>query len=149
MLRMVEGVKSWAVVFPVDPVPQGRPRFAATPAGPRAYTPAKTRAAHATIRTLWGYLGRRTIPDGVPFDIEMVATFARPRSHVGKTGLTAAGRAQVVPRPDVDNLAKLVLDALQGYAFKDDTYCRRLTVSKAWGTIGTVAVAASWDADKP
>jgi len=142
---MADGVKSWTMVLPMDPVPQGRPRFAATPAGPRAYTPAKTRQAHATIRQLWGYLGRHTIPDGVPFDIEVVATFARPRSHRGKTGLTAAGRAQVVPRPDVDNLAKLVLDALQGHAFADDTYCRRLVVSKEWGTIGTVAVAASWE----
>jgi Holliday junction resolvase RusA-like endonuclease len=142
---MADAVKSWTMVLPMDPVPQGRPRFAATPAGPRAYTPAKTRQAHATIRQLWGYLGRHTIPDGVPFDIEVVATFARPRSHRGKTGLTAAGRAQLVPRPDVDNLAKLVLDALQGHAFADDTYCRRLVVSKEWGTIGTVAVAASWE----
>jgi Holliday junction resolvase RusA-like endonuclease len=142
---MADAVNSWTMVLPMNPVPQGRPRFAATPAGPRAYTPAKTRQAHATIRQLWGYFGRHTIPDGVPFDIEVVATFARPRSHRGKTGLTAAGRAQVVPRPDVDNLAKLVLDALQGHAFADDTYCRRLVVSKEWGTIGTVAVAASWE----
>jgi len=74
----------------------------------------------------------------------------RAASHyTTKQELSAAGKkaGELLPlkKPDVDNVAKLVLDALEGYAYAADAAICNLTVNKEWGTpartIVTVAVA--------
>jgi len=42
--------------------------------------------------------------------------------------------ARHVSKPDVDNLAKGVLDALNGLAFKDDSQVGQLDIRKSWAT---------------
>ncbi|NDC95690.1 RusA family crossover junction endodeoxyribonuclease [bacterium] len=59
------------------------------------------------------------------------AVFVRPKSHMTKRGVRAT--APTLPRPDVDNVAKAVLDALQD-VIGDDTHVRRLVVEKSYGT---------------
>lgn len=135
---------SFTLVLPITPRGQGRPQFSRTANGVRTYTPTATREAQAEVRMLWLLAGQPVVPPDTPFTAKVHATFARPPSHVGKTGLTAAGRRSVLPRPDVDNIAKLILDALQGLAFSDDLWCRSLTVSKAWGDADEVCVALGW-----
>jgi Holliday junction resolvase RusA-like endonuclease len=68
------------------------------------------------------------------------ATFGRPRSHYRKTGVKPS--APPLPRPDVDNVGKAVLDALQD-AVGDDTRVARLTISKAWGAAGSTLVTVA------
>ena len=138
------GTDTFTLTLPVTPRGQGRARYVSTPAGPRAYTPKASRQAQDEIRTLWSLAGRPIIPVGVPFTMTLTATFARPKSHRTRVGLSAAGRRSALPRPDVDNIAKLVLDALQGHAFPDDSMCARLTVEKRWGDEDLVVVAARW-----
>jgi Holliday junction resolvase RusA-like endonuclease len=58
------------------------------------------------------------------------AVFARPKSHMTRKGIKAS--APVLPRPDVDNVGKAVLDALQD-VMGDDTNVRRLVVEKSYG----------------
>jgi Holliday junction resolvase RusA-like endonuclease len=48
--------------------------------------------------------------------------------------------APEIPRQDVDNVAKAVLDALNGVAWVDDTQVRRLVVEKSYGTEGRTTV---------
>ena len=67
----------------------------------------------------------------------MDAVFARPKSHLTKSGVKAS--APALPRPDVDNLGKAVLDALQE-VMGDDTNVSRLLVEKSWGTEGRTTV---------
>ncbi|MFM7648260.1 MAG: RusA family crossover junction endodeoxyribonuclease [Cyanobium sp.] len=50
--------------------------------------------------------------------------------------------APTLPRPDCDNLAKAVLDALQD-TLGDDTRVARLTVEKAWGHSGSTSVTVT------
>jgi Holliday junction resolvase RusA-like endonuclease len=45
----------------------------------------------------------------------------------------------VLPRPDVDNVAKAVLDSLQN-VMGDDTMVARLVVEKSWGAEGRTTV---------
>jgi Holliday junction resolvase RusA-like endonuclease len=57
----------------------------------------------------------------------------RPASHRKKNGaLRSSAPAKHVQRPDVDNLAKAVMDALSGIAFKDDAQVVELIVGKQW-----------------
>jgi Holliday junction resolvase RusA-like endonuclease len=74
---------------------------------------------------------------GGPVSVIIDAVFARPKSHLNKSGVKPT--APALPRPDVDNLGKAVLDALQE-VMGDDTNVGRLLVEKTWGTEGRTTV---------
>jgi Holliday junction resolvase RusA-like endonuclease len=69
-------------------------------------------------------------PTGEPLDVVIDAVFERPKSHMNKSGVKST--APVLPRPDVDNVAKAVLDSLQE-VMGDDSLVARLVVEKSWG----------------
>lgn len=127
------------ITFHVDgnPVPQPRPRVSTRGGFAKAYVPAKhpvheyrDRVAHAA-RAAGLTRGDR------PVTVEINATFGRPRSHYLKAGVKAS--APELPRPDCDNVAKAVLDALQD-VIGDDTRVAKLVVEKAWGREGSTTV---------
>ncbi len=65
--------------------------------------------------------------DTGPVEVTIVCHFKRPkRGHAGETWYCARGR------DDADNLAKLVLDSLNGVAFDDDGQVAKLSVSKVY-----------------
>lgn len=68
------------------------------------------------------------------------AVFVRPKSHMRKAGVKPD--APVLPRPDVDNIAKAVLDALQD-VMGDDSLVARLVVEKSYGTEARTTVRIS------
>jgi Holliday junction resolvase RusA-like endonuclease len=122
-----------AITFtvPGDPVPQPRPRVSTAGGFARAYVP-KGHAIHGyrqavALAARAAGLRETTGPVGVIVD----AVFARPKSHLTKAGVKPS--APALPRPDVDNIGKAVLDALQD-VMGDDTCVARLTVEKSWGT---------------
>jgi Holliday junction resolvase RusA-like endonuclease len=131
-----------AITFsvPGDPVPQPRPRVSTVGGFGRAYVP-KTHPVHAyrqavAIAARAAGLAQATAPVSVIVD----AVFARPKTHLTKSGVKAS--APALPRPDVDNLGKAVLDALQE-VMGDDTNVGRLLVEKTWGTEGRTTVRVS------
>lgn len=110
---------------------KGRPRF--NRASGRAYTPAETVSAEQRVMAEWIAAGRPTT-DG-PLELRVVAVFARPQSHRLADGtLSKTGRASRFPckRPDLDNLVKLALDALNGQAFDDDAQVVSIDARKRW-----------------
>jgi Holliday junction resolvase RusA-like endonuclease len=68
------------------------------------------------------------------------AVFERPKSHMRKAGVKAD--APKLPRPDVDNIAKAVLDALQDF-MGDDSLVGRLVVEKSYGQEARTTVRIS------
>ena len=125
---------------PIRPTPKERPRVGRG----RAWTPQRTLEAEAAVRRACA--SYRPIPEGTPFHAEVVSVYKRPRGHLKKDGsLSALGLRHPVPRgADVDNLAKLVLDALQGHLFTDDALCVRLITSKEYGPVDEVFVRLLW-----
>lgn len=116
-------------VVPGEPVPQPRPRVSTRGGFARAYVPAK-HPVHAFRQSVIAHAhaaGLRQTDELL--DVCIVAAFARPKSHRTKAGLKRG--APRLPRPDVDNIAKAVLDALQSVT-GDDTNVRRLTVEKLY-----------------
>lgn len=67
--------------------------------------------------------------------------FGWPQSHFCKAAVKPT--APPLPRPDVDNIGKAVLDGLQ-QVIGDDTKVARLVVEKAWGSESstTLTIAA-------
>ena len=106
------------ITIPIKPVPKGRPRFAS--AGHQVFTPSKTHAAENTIAVL--VLNKMKLSG-----MQMIAT--------GPGKVTAEKRKHETAkssRPDVDNLGKTVLDALNGVAFKDDGQVSEFNCSKRY-----------------
>ena len=90
------------------------------------------------VQVAWRRAGATSLPDG-PVHLTITATFLRPSGHHLRDGsLSAAGRRAVLPAPriDVDNLAKGVMDALNGCAWRDDRQVVELTVRKQWASGG-------------
>ena len=59
--------------------------------------------------------------------------FARPKSHLRKRGgLTKRAPKHHCQTPDVDNLAKMIMDALNGHVYIDDKQVCELVVRKRW-----------------
>jgi crossover junction endodeoxyribonuclease RusA len=95
-------------IVPGQPVPKARPRAGK---GGRIYTPAETVKAESTIRLLAKRAGCPCLGGLVKLSVSFYRADAR--------------------RCDVDNLTKLVQDALNGLAYVDDSQIVWLTAVKA------------------
>jgi Holliday junction resolvase RusA-like endonuclease len=122
-----------AVTFSVagQPVPQPRPRVSTAGGFARAYVPGKhpVHAYREAIAAAARAAGLTTT--GEVLNVVIDAVFERPKSHMNKAGVKST--AAKLPRPDVDNIAKAVLDALQD-VMGDDSLVGRLVVEKSYGT---------------
>jgi len=128
-----------AITFsvPGDPVPQPRPRVSTAGGFARAYVP-KDHPIHAYRQAVAVAARAAGVRQATgPVSVIIDAVFARPKSHMNKGGVKP--KAPALPRPDVDNLGKAVLDALQD-VMGDDTNVGRLLVEKTWGTEGRTTV---------
>ena len=131
-----------AITFsvPGNPVPQPRARVSTRGGFARAYVPSK-HPVH-DYRTQLAVAARRAglTPTGEPLSVVIDAVFERPKSHRNKIGVK--GTAPKLPRPDVDNVAKAVLDSLQD-VMGDDTMVARLVVEKSYGEEARTTVRVS------
>jgi len=119
------------IVFnvPGDPVSQPRPRVTTRGGFARAYTPAG-HAVHVYREAI--ALAAKAAGAGVhgdPVEVVIDAVWKRPQRPTSQ-----------LPRQDVDNVAKAVLDALTGVAWEDDRQVRRLVIEKSYGPEGRTTV---------
>ena len=117
-------------IVPGDPVPQPRPRVSMRGGFARAYVPADHPVHCYRARIHEAALAAGLTARDEPFAVSIDAMFVRPKSHLLKCGALKSA-APLLPRPDVDNIAKAVLDAL-GELF-DDTLVYRLCIGKGYG----------------
>ena len=122
------------VVLSGQPIGKGRPRF--TRAG-RTYTPAKTKAYELELRrvALEAMRDAEIKPTEVPCRVSILAQFEIPKSwpkHKQQAALLK-GSIYKPGKPDIDNIAKAALDAMNGIVFKDDALVSKLEVEKRYG----------------
>jgi Holliday junction resolvase RusA-like endonuclease len=122
------------------PVGKGRPRFTVRDGEPRTHTPPQTARAEAHLRMLWLEAGRPHVRGPVAMRVEVVVE--RPKSHwrangqLGTHGLLVKHPVRV---PDLDNVCKLIADALQHLAFAGDSAIVRLVAVRRWANPGETA----------
>lgn len=115
------------------PIGKMRPRFSIIAGHPHVRTAAKTVKYENLIRLAYedrygiGY----QFPPETPLEATIMIFKAIPLS-LSKTKHTQAENGQIKPitKPDIDNIAKSVLDALNKVAFDDDSRVVRLVVEK-------------------
>ncbi len=116
---------------PGEPVPQPRPRVSTRGGFARAYVPAKhpVHAYRDAVAAAARAAGAGV--HGEPVSVVIDFVWERPKSHMRKSGIKPD--APVLPRPDLDNTTKAVLDSLNGVAWEDDSQVQRLVVEKSYG----------------
>ena len=104
------------------------------------YTPEKTRHYEREVRAVYLSDGRHHYGNA-PLKMHILAFYKIPASS-SKTARTAmlCGEIRPVLKPDVDNVAKIIMDALNGVAYDDDKQVVCLTVEKRYGLEGVVHV---------
>ncbi len=118
--------------LPGQPIGKGRPRFTRTG---RVYTPEKTRRyEHRLAGTASNYMMLRQLePTTMPCHMVIKAQFEIPKSWT-KTKKAAAAAYEILPgKPDIDNIAKIVMDSFSGVVFEDDAQVYDLKVVKTYG----------------
>ena len=115
---------------------QGEPKAKARPRVTRsgiAYTPKNTILYENLVRTSF----QQSYPDHIPIDCEVeaiiTAYFSIPKSaSQRKKELMGFGLINPTKKPDLDNIAKAILDSLNGIAYKDDSQIVSMVVSKKY-----------------
>lgn len=115
-------------------VPKQRPRIS----GHRAYTPKRTKDYEERVLKAFCSSYRGFYPafgKDVPVRICISVIQEIPRSW-SKKKRAQAESGEIVPlsrNGDVDNIAKSILDALNGFAYEDDCQVTTLMITKQYG----------------
>lgn len=132
------------ITFIVEGKPQGKARartFYDKRVGKmRSVTPEQTKSYEDLIR--WSYkaaggqyMGEKTL------QVDIQAFYPIPQSFSkAKRNDAIFERIRPTTKPDLDNCAKAVLDALNGVAFYDDSQVVDLTIRKFYGETGYLKI---------
>lgn len=119
--------------IPGVPIPKARPRV---PRKGHAFTPKKTKDYEALVKDVYNLTVGKYLGDSA-----IVATidlyFPIPESYSkSKKRRIADGEIKHTKRPDVDNCAKAILDALNEVAYRDDSQVVESRITKHYAVDG-------------
>lgn len=130
------------IVVNTTPIPKARPRFTKTG---RVYTPKKTADFERLVYlAAVDQLGGMKPIEG-PLSVSMCFELPIPRSWSKKKRAEAA-EYRILPtkKPDIDNLAKSAIDALNGRVFKDDSQVCSLFLEKFYSENPNLTIDLTW-----
>ena len=126
------------ISFTVPGVPKGkaRPKFRRTGNFVQTYTPKETVEREQFILGCYNKEAKGMSFEGkTPLKVEIKAFYAIPvNTSKIQTKLMLSDEILPVVKPDIDNVAKIVLDALNKNAFPDDNQVAELAMEKHYST---------------
>jgi len=118
---------------PGTPKGQPRPRAFFRQGRAAVYDPGTAEGWKGQIALAWRDSGHQPLPEA-PYDVMLDFVFPRPKSHSTKRGLRESAPTFHTGKPDADNAAKAVLDALTTLGvWKDDALVACITIRKTYG----------------
>ena len=130
--------------------PQGkdRPRFSTRGGVPRTYTSQKTVDYEEKVREAFEETGHPGYHDKEPVSLIIHAYYKIPKStSKAKRELMLHDVILPTKKPDVDNIAKIICDALNKHAYDDDSQIAFLAVSKYWANSEPYVEVELWEAE--
>lgn len=115
---------------------KARPRF--TKQG-HAYTPENTRDYEELVRQAYDRAAEGLYFGG-PVRLDILCRHRTPKASRQKTADMQMGLIRPQVRPDIDNVAKIIMDALNGAAYKDDSQVCELHVTKCYDEEASVKI---------
>lgn len=119
-------------VVPGDPQGKARPRVVHG----HAYTPDKTAAYENLVRIAYrqAVQGRPPWDKGIPISLQIEAIFSVTKTVPKKKAqMMVTGKIRPIKKPDTDNVAKIVADALNKIAYDDDAQIVDMRITKYYG----------------
>lgn len=133
-------MKSITFIILGQPKGKQRPKVTVQGSYAHAYTPKETANYENYVRVMYQINKDRVFLEGA-IKAEITAYFPIPKSTSKKNrALMLAGIVKYTKKVDCDNLAKIVLDSLNGIAYKDDAQVYELFVKKLYGEKPRVVV---------
>ena len=128
-------MKRIETIIYVEPKAKGRPRATMAGKHARLYTPKETRDAEADIKAAI----REKLMEFGPFDARVPLTLS-VTFYIEKPKSARKRDTMPVKRPDLDNYAKLLLDACNKYVYPDDSQIVSMKLHKRYGTPPRIAL---------
>lgn len=133
------------VSFTIPGEPQGkaRPRVVRAQNGMSlTYTPDKTVAYEELVRIRFKAAAHGCrFPDDAQVGIQITAWYSIPKSKSKKVKTAMlAGQINPTKKPDCDNIVKIICDALNGIAYKDDQQITLAQIRKKYADVPRVDV---------
>jgi Holliday junction resolvase RusA-like endonuclease len=141
---------TFMVCFDIEgnPIPKGRPRFRRTKTFITTYTPKKTLDFEELVRKHSKEAMGPTDLLETPINVYLYFRLPIPQSYTKKAvEACLSGSQRHVKRPDLDNLAKSVLDGMNGIVFKDDSQITSLHCTKVYSNVAGVNILVKEDLD--
>lgn len=124
-----------------DPVPKGRPKFTNRAGFMRTYTPKQTVEYELLVRQAAKSAMGPTDLLETPVGVYLYIRLPIPKSHSKKRREAClSGLEKPIKKPDLDNLAKSILDGFNGVIWKDDSQIVSLHVTKVYASAAGVDV---------
>jgi len=131
----------------ITPFGKERPRGTIIGGHVRIYTPKATETYENEVRKAWEKVNGSE-PFTGPLVVRLYFGMPIPKSEAkGRKLLMLERKIRPTTKPDIDNCAKSVLDALNGVAYKDDNQIVTLLAKKFYTEVPCVKVIiADWEA---
>jgi len=129
-----------------EPVGKGRPRFAKRGNFVSTYTPQKTKTYEDEIRMMARAAMGSSEPLDTPVTVAIYIRVGIPASYSKQKRKDAlAGTIKPTKKPDLDNIAKAFLDAMNEIVYLDDKQVVGLHVTKVYAETPAVEVMVTED----
>ena len=131
-------------VVPGEPKGKGRPRLGRSG---HAYTPHDTAVYENLVKLCFidKYPDHIPLEPGIPVTVRIEAYYQIPKSASKKKQFAMLmGDISPLKKPDCDNIAKIICDALNKLIYTDDSQIRKLEVEKYYGDTPKVNVRMEW-----
>lgn len=143
------------ISFDVDGEIMGmpRPRSTIVNGHVRVYETKESSENKAYIRMAYKEAMRKALPeitttarDEYGYTVTILIRKACPKSFSKKKRKAAlAGLMRPTTKPDLDNVAKTILDALNGVAWKDDSEITTLAIAKKYSKLSSATICIKWN----
>lgn len=113
---------------------KGRPRFARAGKFVKAYTPKETANYENLVKISYQqeHAGKPLFENALNLDVTVFTSIPKSFSKK-KTELALSKELLPTKKPDLDNIAKIIADSLNGIAYQDDKQITSLTIKKFYG----------------
>lgn len=129
--------------FDVPGVPRGkqRPRVVRQNGRTISFTPDQTVQYENLVRWCYKTAEGKRFPDDMPLKVTIQAFYEIPKSaSKKKRAQMLDGEIRPTKKPDADNIAKIICDALNGIAYRDDAQVVTCIINKRYSEEPSVSV---------
>jgi Holliday junction resolvase RusA-like endonuclease len=133
-----------SIVFdvPLEPKGKGRPRFSRHGKFTKVYTDQATLDYETAIQVCASKAMGAQKPLETPVSVYLYIRVSIPKSYSKKRSEAClSGAERPAKKPDIDNIAKAFLDAMNGTVYLDDTQVVELNIKKVYSAVVGVDVA--------